>query len=195
MANQNREWEGNNQSYSHWMQWLTVFALSHTSMWGQMNDCSLNISIQAYLEDAATVPPPSRKKCTRHHHWLLTTIHLSLWSGEIYVSTEHQTQIKTGTHVTKHSYFICGICPLNPGCMNWIGAIQMIGQKALLLELVGCEKIKGWEVRVRDKDDNDNFCKLTKEQAKLMMEGYESFYNDERDLAIVAMLQAKSILA
>eukprot|EP00978_Attheya_sp_CCMP212_P022582 scaffold67521_cov45-Attheya_sp.AAC.3 len=100
-----------------------------------------------------------------------------------YVSTgEHRTLIKTGTNVAKHSYFICGIYPFNPGCMNWTGTIQTLGQKALL-EQEGCKKLKGWDVRARHKDDDANFCALTKEQGKLLMEGFEGFYGD---LPIVA---------
>eukprot|EP00978_Attheya_sp_CCMP212_P018085 scaffold49071_cov54-Attheya_sp.AAC.1 len=80
--------------------------------------------------------------------------------------------------------------------MNWTGAIQTLGQKKALLEQEGCEKLKGWEVRARHKDDDANYCALTEEQVKLLlMEGFEGFYGDERDLPIVAMLRAKSILA
>jgi hypothetical protein len=167
---------------------LPFFSPSHTSMWGQMNDCGLNSSIQAFLEKAASKERMHQKTAPVAYHNRLIFV---AWGD--YVSTEHRTLLRTGTNVAKHSYFICGICPFNPGCMNWTGAIQTLGQK-VLLEEEGCEKLKGWEVRVRQ-DDDANFLALTEEQAKLLMEGFEGFYGDERDLPIVAMLRAKSILA
>jgi hypothetical protein len=65
-----------------------------------------------------------------------------------------------------------------------------------LTENKNCEKLKGWEIRVRDPEDEDNFVELTSAQAALLMEGFTPIYGElKRDLPIIACLRAKAILA
>jgi hypothetical protein len=113
-----------------------------------------------------------------------------------YVVNEHKTLRATGTNVAKHSYLITGLSPFNPTCTNWTGAIETLGQRTLT-ENKDCEKLKGWESRVQDPDNNeDTFVELTTAQAALLMEGFTPIYGElKRDLPIIACLCAKAILA
>jgi hypothetical protein len=167
---------------------LPLFSPSHTSMWGQANDNGTNLSLQNLLERIAATMRMHRTTAPVSYHNLLIYM-----TYKEFVIQEHNTLKATGTNVAKHSYFITGLTPFNPRCTNWTGAIETLGQKTLV-ENKGCEKLTGWEIRVRDAED-DEFWELTAVQATQMMEGYEGFYNDHRDLAVIATLRAKAILA
>jgi hypothetical protein len=168
---------------------LPFFMPSHTSMWGQVNDNGANLSLEKHIQNAAATERMHRNTAPVSYHNRLIFLGVGT-----YIECEHRHLLLTGTNIAKHGHYICGICPFNPLCINWTGAISTLGQREKLLN-EGREKLKGWEIRVKGQDDIDNFTELTDEQMEVMMEGYEGFYGDERDLHIVAMLRAQTILA
>jgi hypothetical protein len=169
---------------------LPLFSPSHTSMWGQANDNGTNLSLQNLLESIASTMRMDRSTAPVSYHNRIIFL-----TYKKYVVNEHNTLRATGTNVAKHSYLITGLSPFNPTCTNWTGAIETLGQRTLT-ENKNCEKLKGWEIRVRDPEDENNFVELTSAQAALLMEGFTPIYGElKRDLPIIACLRAKAILA
>ena len=168
---------------------LPFFMPSHTSMWGQVNDNGANLSLEKHIQAAAATERMHRNTAPVSYHNRLIFLGVGT-----YIESEHRTLMLTGTNIAKHGHYICGLFPFNPYCINWTGAIATLGQREKILNEAK-EQLKGWEIRVKDEDDINNFCELTTEQMDTMMEGYDGVYGDERDLKIVAMLRAQSILA
>jgi hypothetical protein len=99
------------------------FIASHTSIWGQPNDCGINKRFHWALEQTARAERRDGDATVEYFNEIFCT-------GWLRFLEEERAELRIlGYNTTTNAYYRTGMHPFNPFCEEWIRAIETLGLK------------------------------------------------------------------
>jgi len=148
---------------------LIVLLPSKTSIWGQPNDCGINMALEQCIADVAAVEGIlENSNCT-----LEQSFDVYVKGVNKFLDKEQERLQRTGENVSTSSYAKPGLEPLNYDSVSWKDAILYYGNYAELkkqqLQKDGVEIADiSWTVELRD---DITPAKLTSDEMKALLSG------------------------